>query len=56
MEYWGSRQQLMAGKVIADWVDKENGPLDPIFGVLLQPNAGELFPYHTGVFADTLTF
>ena len=40
--YWGSRQQLMAGKVIADWVDRENGALDPVFGILLQPTAGKL--------------
>ena len=39
-EYWGTRQQLLAGKVIGDWVDRENGPLDPIFGVILQPTAG----------------
>ena len=39
-EYWGTRQQLLAGKVIGDWVDKKNGPLDAIFGVLLQPTAG----------------
>ena len=41
--YWGSRQQLLAGKVIADWVDRENGPLDPIFGVLLNPTAGTYY-------------
>lgn len=29
--YWASRQQLLAGKVIADYIDPENGELDPIF-------------------------
>ena len=38
--FWGSRQQLLAGKVIADYVDPDGVPLDPIFGVLLQPTAG----------------
>jgi len=38
--YWGTRQQLLAGKVIGDWVDRENGPLDPVFGVMLNPTAG----------------
>jgi len=42
-EYWGTRQQLRAGKVIADWIDPLYGPLDPIFGVLLCPTAGEEF-------------
>ena len=40
MEYWGTRQQLRAGKVIADWIDKRHGNLDPIFGILLSPTAG----------------
>ena len=40
VKYWGSRQQLLGGKVIADWVDRDNGPLDPLFGVLLNPTAG----------------
>ena len=48
--YWGSRQQLLAGKVIADWVDCKNGPLDPIFGVLLQPTAGTFSLYSTADF------
>ena len=26
--------------MIADWIDRTNGPLDPIFGVLLCPTAG----------------
>ena len=38
--FWGTRQQLRAGKVIADWVDPINGPIDPVFGVLLCPTAG----------------
>ena len=42
-EYWGTRQQLRAGKVIADWIDPLNGPLDPVFGVLLCPTAGDYF-------------
>ena len=32
----------MSGKVIADWIDRKNGPLDPIFGVLLNPSAGRV--------------
>ena len=40
-KFWGSRQQMLAGKVIADWIDPEGGPLDPIFGVILQPTAGK---------------
>ncbi|XP_066936407.1 uncharacterized protein [Clytia hemisphaerica] len=43
-EYWGTRQQLRAGKVIADWLDPLNGPLDPVFGVLLCPTAGRTGP------------
>ena len=42
-KYWGSRQQLLAGKVISDWIDPEGGPMDPIFGVILQPTAGICF-------------
>ena len=42
-EYWGTRQQLLAGKVIGDWVDRDNGSLDPIFGAILQPTAGTIF-------------
>jgi len=37
--YWGSRQQLRAGKVIADHVTLVE--IDPIFGVLLHPSAGQ---------------
>ena len=40
MEYWGTRQQLLAGKIIADFIDSTDGPLDPVFGVLLCPVAG----------------
>lgn len=40
--YWGSRQQLRAGKVIADHIDIQNGALDPIYGVLLCPSAGKI--------------
>lgn len=52
--YWGCRQQMLAGKVIADWVDRENGPLDPIFGVLLQPTAGRVGPGDTGFMHNIL--
>lgn len=52
--FWGSRQQLLSGKVIADWVDKENGSLDPLFGVLLQPTSGRVGPGDTGWFHDIL--
>ena len=40
--YWGTRQQLRFGKVVADWIDKDYGPLDPIFGALLSPTGGKL--------------
>ena len=40
-KFWGSRQQLRGGKVIADWIDREYGPLDPVFGVLLCPTVGK---------------
>ncbi|XP_057290028.1 uncharacterized protein LOC130612692 [Hydractinia symbiolongicarpus] len=43
-KYWGCRQQLLSGKVIADWVDTTAGPMDPIFGVLLNPTAGLVGP------------
>jgi len=46
--YWGTRQQLLAGKVIADWLDVNNGPIDAIFGVLLNPTAGRVGPGDTG--------
>lgn len=46
--YWGSRQQLLSCKVIADWVDRDHGCLDPLFGVLLQPTSGRVGPGDTG--------
>ncbi|XP_057304186.1 uncharacterized protein LOC130641407 [Hydractinia symbiolongicarpus] len=44
--YWGTRQQLLGGKIIADWVDASygGGPLDPIFGVMLNPTVGKVGP------------
>ncbi|XP_057289977.1 uncharacterized protein LOC130612648 [Hydractinia symbiolongicarpus] len=45
--YWGSRQQLLSGKVIADWVDSFGGPMDPVFGVLLNPTSGRVGPGDT---------
>jgi len=53
-EYWGTRQQLLSAKVIADWVDRINGPLDPIFGVLLQPTAGRVGPGDSGFLHNML--
>lgn len=42
-EYWGTRQQLLSGKVICDWLDHDDQePMDPIFGVLLNPTAGKI--------------
>ena len=52
--FWGSRQQLLSGKVIADWVDPEHGPLDPVFGVLLQPTAGRAGPGDAGWFHQVM--
>ncbi|XP_057304611.1 uncharacterized protein LOC130641704 [Hydractinia symbiolongicarpus] len=43
-KYWGTRQQLLAGKVIADWLETKYGCLDPIFGVLMNPTAGRVGP------------
>ena len=41
-DYWGSHQQLLSGKVICDWLCEEDVlPMDPIFGVLLNPTAGK---------------
>ena len=54
-EYWGTRQQLLAGKVIADFVDKDYGPLDPVFGVLLCPVAGCL-TFYRNVFYITFIY
>eukprot|EP00794_Sanderia_malayensis_P009275 gene9275-10253_t len=44
VDYWATRQQLRAGKVIADWIDRRFGPLDPIFGALLCPTGGRTGP------------
>ena len=47
--FWGTRQQLLAGKVIADWLSEDNKPpMDPIFGVLLNPTAGRVGPGDSG--------
>lgn len=54
LEYWGTRQQLLAGKVIADYVDDPNGPLDPVFGVLLSPVAGRTGPGDSGIVHELL--
>ena len=53
-DFWGSRQQLLSGKVIADWIDPTNGPLDPVFGVLLQPTTGRAGPGDAGWFHELL--
>jgi len=42
-EYWGTWQQMLCGKVIADWLDPDYVPLDPIFGILLNPTGGITF-------------
>jgi len=61
--YWGTRQQLLFGKVIADWLEKqwkkENGleeenPIDPIFGVFFNPTGGRVGPGDSGWFHDRL--
>ncbi|XP_066928123.1 uncharacterized protein [Clytia hemisphaerica] len=52
--YWGTRQQLLAGKVIADHVDKSYGSLDPIFGILLCPVAGRAGPGDSGIVHNIL--
>ena len=41
IEYWATRQQLLSGKVVVDWLDLNYGPMDPIFGVLLNPTLGQ---------------
>ena len=49
--FWGTRQQLLCGKVIADWVDTDrNTALDPIFGALLCPCGGKEVYNHVNVF------
>ena len=49
--YWGTRQQLMFGKVISDWIEglkkddghgHGSGAMDPIFGTLFNPTGGEI--------------
>ncbi|XP_066930228.1 uncharacterized protein [Clytia hemisphaerica] len=48
-EYWGTRQQLLAGKVICDWLSEDDQPsMDPIYGVLLNPTAGRVGPGDSG--------
>ena len=49
-QYWGSWQQLMSGKVIADWIDRNSEPMDPIFGVLLHPTTGRAGPGDSCIF------
>ncbi|XP_065670456.1 uncharacterized protein LOC101239989 isoform X3 [Hydra vulgaris] len=53
-DYWGSLQQIMSGKVIADFVAQDYGPLDPVFGVLLNPTTGRVGPGDTGLIHDIL--
>ncbi|XP_065673450.1 uncharacterized protein LOC101236484 isoform X1 [Hydra vulgaris] len=53
-DYWGSRQQLLAGKVISDFVGEDYGPLDPVFGVLLCPVAGRVGPGDSGIVHELL--
>jgi len=43
--YWGTRQQMMFGKVISDWIEglekgHGNRAMDPVFGLLLNPTGG----------------
>ena len=40
-KFWGTRQQLLSGKVIVDWLETEIS-IDPIFGVLLCPCGGKI--------------
>ncbi|XP_012554498.2 uncharacterized protein LOC100205034 isoform X1 [Hydra vulgaris] len=53
-DYWGSLQQIISGKVIADFVAEDYGPLDPIFGVLLNPTTGRVGPGDTGFIHNIL--
>eukprot|EP00794_Sanderia_malayensis_P020205 gene20205-22181_t len=48
-EYWATRQQMLSGKVVADWIDPEYGPLDPVFGCLLNPTLGRTGPGDSGL-------
>lgn len=56
--YWGTRQQMLFGKVVADWLDKKENSdgvaTDPIFGVLLNPTGGRVGPGDSGWFHNTL--
>ncbi|XP_065654386.1 uncharacterized protein LOC124814843 [Hydra vulgaris] len=52
--YWGSRQQLLSGKVIADFVAEHYGSLDPVFGVLLNPTTGRVGPGDGGLMHNIL--
>lgn len=58
--YWGTRQQLLFGKVVSDWLDirykkpKDKPPTDPLFGSLMNPTGGRVGPGDTGWFHDTL--
>nr|XP_047138865.1 uncharacterized protein LOC124814843 [Hydra vulgaris] len=52
--YWGSRQQLLSGKVIADFVAEHYGFLDPVFGVLLNPTTGRVGPGDGGLMHNIL--
>jgi len=53
--YWGTRQQMLFGKVICDWLaEHKNAPMDPIFGTLLNPTGGRVGPGDTGFFHDSL--
>ncbi|XP_066911020.1 uncharacterized protein [Clytia hemisphaerica] len=50
--YWGTRQQMLFGKVLCDWINRdketEMETMDPIFGVLLNPTGGRVGPGDTG--------
>ncbi|XP_066928844.1 uncharacterized protein [Clytia hemisphaerica] len=59
--YWGTRQQMLFGKVIVDWlpehIETKTPPMDPIFGVLLNPTGGLVGPgdlkwMHDSLFDD----
>jgi len=54
--YWATRQQMLFGKVIADWLpehlETKTRPMDPIFGVLLNPTGGRVGPGDTGWMHD----
>ncbi|XP_066936888.1 uncharacterized protein [Clytia hemisphaerica] len=45
--YWGTRQQLLFGKVVCDWLacrTESKNPMDPVFGALLNPTGGRVGP------------